>query len=118
MTPLPRFSTVVVLAAALVAYASPTPLTPSSVVRRQTQGDISPLSTAQIASFKPYTHYASTAYCQPATTRTWDCGANCEANPSFMPVDSGGDGVITQFCTLLLMQCHIGVVRSRAHCPI
>lgn len=58
---------------------------------------ITTLSAAQIASFKPFTHYASTAYCKPAQTLTWSCGANCNANPGFKPIASGGDGDLTQF---------------------
>ena len=63
---------------------------------------ITTLSAAQIASFKPFTHYASTAYCKPAQTLTWSCGANCNANPGFKPIASGGDGDLTQFCKLRL----------------
>jgi len=37
---------------------------------------ISPLTAAQVSTFKPYTHYASTAYCKPAKTLAWSCG--CE----------------------------------------
>ncbi|KAI0364330.1 lipase [Pilatotrama ljubarskyi] len=51
----------------------------------------------QVSAFKPYSHYASTAFCQPASTLSWTCGANCDSNPSFIPVASGGDGVITQY---------------------
>lgn len=57
----------------------------------------STLSTAQVAAFKPFTFYASTAACNPSTTLTWTCGANCNANPTFQPVASGGDGDRTQF---------------------
>ncbi|KAI0353777.1 lipase [Trametes cingulata] len=63
-------------------------------VKRQT---ITVLAQSQISSFKPYTHYASTGYCKPAATLAWNCGANCEANPTFFPIASGGDGVVTQF---------------------
>ena len=59
---------------------------------------ITALSTAQVTAFRPYTHYASTGYCSPASTLAWDCGHNCQANPSFEPVASGGDGDLTQFC--------------------
>lgn len=59
---------------------------------------ITTLSAAQIASFKPFTFFASTAYCKPAQTANWTCGANCNANPTFQPIASGGDGVVTQFC--------------------
>ncbi|TFK39676.1 lipase [Crucibulum laeve] len=58
---------------------------------------ISTLSAAEVASFKPYTYYASTAYCTPATTLAWNCGANCNANSGFRPVASGGDGAIIQY---------------------
>ncbi|KAF8510192.1 alpha/beta-hydrolase [Hysterangium stoloniferum] len=61
------------------------------------QGAVTAVSTAQINSFSPFTHFASTAYCQPSTTINWSCGANCNANPGFIPVASGGDGSETQF---------------------
>ncbi|KAF8513711.1 lipase class 3 family protein [Hysterangium stoloniferum] len=61
------------------------------------QGAVTSVSTAQINSFTPFTHFASTAYCQPSTTINWSCGANCNANPGFIPVASGGDGSETQF---------------------
>ncbi|KAM5535323.1 hypothetical protein V8D89_011008 [Ganoderma adspersum] len=66
-------------------------------VRREEEASITALSTAQITAFRPYTHYASTGYCSPASTLAWDCGHNCQANPSFEPVASGGDGDLTQF---------------------
>ncbi|EJF64378.1 alpha/beta-hydrolase [Dichomitus squalens LYAD-421 SS1] len=61
------------------------------------QDAITPLPSAEIAAFKPYTWYASTAYCHPSSTKAWNCGKNCDANPTFVPVDSGGDGNETQF---------------------
>ncbi|EJF57711.1 lipase [Dichomitus squalens LYAD-421 SS1] len=61
------------------------------------QAAVTALSTAQITAFRPYTHYASTAYCSPASTLAWNCGVNCEANPSFESIASGGDGDVTQF---------------------
>ncbi|KAI0675611.1 lipase [Trametes maxima] len=73
--------------------AAPATTTPD-LDRRQS---ITTLSAAQIASFTPYTHYASTGYCSPSTTFNWSCGANCEANPQFEPVASGGDGDKVQF---------------------
>ncbi|KAJ3487874.1 hypothetical protein NLI96_g3231 [Meripilus lineatus] len=75
----------------LVAHALPT--TPDLVPRQA----ITSLTAAQISAFKPFTRYASTAYCNPSTTRTWSCGSNCNANPTFKPVASGGDGDTTQF---------------------
>ncbi|KAI0285637.1 lipase [Russula brevipes] len=58
---------------------------------------ITPLSSAQIDAFAPFTHFASTAYCDSSTTIDWSCGANCQANPDFQPVAAGGDGAGTQF---------------------
>jgi len=58
---------------------------------------ITALTAAQIAAFKPFTHFASTAYCQPSSTLAWNCGANCQANSDFIPVASGGDGSSVQF---------------------
>ncbi|KAF8997862.1 lipase [Cyathus striatus] len=58
---------------------------------------ISTLSAAQVSTYKPYTYYASAAYCKPATTLAWNCGVNCNARSVFKPVASGGDGTIVQF---------------------
>lgn len=38
------------------------------------QAAITTLTAAQVASFKTYTYYASTAYCKPAATLAWNCG--------------------------------------------
>ncbi|TEB33257.1 lipase [Coprinellus micaceus] len=71
------------------AYAAP-------IIRRQ--GDaITALSTTEIAAFRPFTNYASSAYCPAAKLRTWSCGRNCLANPAFQPVAAGGDGNDIQF---------------------
>ena len=78
---------------------------------------VTPLSPIQIASFSAFTNFASAGYCDPSTTATWTCGgaslaalspaasspdypflANCQANPDFLSVASGGDGASTQFC--------------------
>jgi len=58
---------------------------------------ITTLTAAQIASFKPFTYFASTGYCSPSSTLAWNCGATCSANPDFIPVASGGDGSSVQF---------------------
>ncbi|KIY52535.1 lipase class 3 family protein, partial [Fistulina hepatica ATCC 64428] len=50
-----------------------------------------------ITPFKPYTYYASTAYCDPSTTLNWTCGDDCEANADFEPLASGGNGGTVQF---------------------
>ncbi|EAU90628.1 lipase [Coprinopsis cinerea okayama7 len=57
---------------------------------------VSILSPAEVADYRPYTHYAFTASCSPAKTLTWSCGGNCDANPQFLPIASGGDGAIVQ----------------------
>lgn len=64
-------------------------------VKRQS---ITALSQSQISSFKPYTFFASAAYCNPSTTINWSCGANCQANTGFEPIAAGGDGDSVQFC--------------------
>lgn len=76
-----------VLLSTLAAQAIP-------LERRQT---ITALTSSQITAFRPFTHFASTAYCQPSTTLTWSCGTNCAANSDFIPVASGGDGASVQF---------------------
>ncbi|KAG7094313.1 hypothetical protein E1B28_007915 [Marasmius oreades] len=81
-------SFVILVALIAAVVASPTP------EKRQS---ITILSSSQVASFKPYTFYASAAYCNPANTLAWNCGANCQANPTFKPVASGGDGDSVQF---------------------
>jgi len=60
---------------------------------------IAPMTSAQVNAFRPYTYYASAGYCNPSVTKTWTCGANCDANPGFRPIASGGDGSNTQFCS-------------------
>ncbi|KAI9440881.1 lipase [Lactarius indigo] len=66
----------------------------AATVKRQ---DITPLSSGQISSFSPFTRFASAVYCDPSTTINWTCGANCQANPDFVPTASGGDGGAIQF---------------------
>ncbi|KLO06124.1 lipase [Schizopora paradoxa] len=58
---------------------------------------IKTVSSSTVSLFKPYSHFASAAYCKPAATRNWTCGTNCEANPGFQPSASGGDGTDTQY---------------------
>ncbi|KAF9256516.1 alpha/beta-hydrolase [Marasmius fiardii PR-910] len=85
-----RLFGIVALLVALTAIvvASPTP------GKRQS---ITILSAAQVAAYKPYAFYAAAAFCQPANTLAWNCGGNCQANPTFKPLASGGDGGFVQF---------------------
>ncbi|KAJ3576106.1 hypothetical protein NP233_g659 [Leucocoprinus birnbaumii] len=80
--------------ASLLALAALTNASPLNHAKRQS---ITALSTSQIDAFTPFTHFASTAYCNPSTTSNWSCGANCQANSDFIPVASGGDGSSVQF---------------------
>ena len=66
--------------------------------------DITPLTPAQIAAFKPFTYFASAGYCDSSATATWTCGPICDANPTFKPVASGGDGDDIQFCEEFLFR--------------
>ncbi|GJE91299.1 lipase family protein [Phanerochaete sordida] len=79
---------------ALMAVAVVALPAPQRLAARQT---ISALSTSQISSYKPYSYYASAGYCAASATADWNCGANCEANPSFIPIASGGDGDDVQY---------------------
>jgi len=42
---------------------------------------ITALSTTQITPYRPFTHFASTAYCNPSTTITWNCGGMSQIFP-------------------------------------
>ncbi|KLO07740.1 lipase class 3 family protein [Schizopora paradoxa] len=84
------------LLSTLVSFAAALPPLPRALESRQTQS-IKTVASSQISTFKPYTFYASAAYCQPNTTLSWSCGANCDANSGFQPSVSGGDGTDTQF---------------------
>lgn len=80
---------------------------------------ITALSISQIDFYNPYTWFASAAYCTPSTTSKWSCGcrfsnilifvesgvnpyliADCQANPGFAPIASGGDSTIIQYCMI------------------
>ncbi|KAJ6581033.1 lipase [Mycena capillaripes] len=75
----------------LLSYSAPTSAATSA------DQNITALSKAQVAAYRPYTFFAGTGYCPPNSTLTWSCGANCLANPDFKPVASGGDGESVQY---------------------
>jgi len=83
------------LALALLAALPASQALPVSI--HHPRASISTLSTTQISSFKPYTFYASAGYCSAAKILAWNCGVNCQANPSFVPTASGGNGDDDQF---------------------
>ena len=43
---------------------------------------ITALSSAQISAFKPFTFFASAAYCQPTATINWSCGGMSYNTPT------------------------------------
>lgn len=59
---------VLVVAVSVISSSFASPL---SATRRQS---ITTLSTSQIETFKPFTFFASAAYCNPSTTINWSCG--------------------------------------------
>ena len=119
------------LSASILAHAIPTSFRsrlPATDIRQEDKlgaaakrQSITALSSTQISAFKPFSFFASAAYCQPSTTINWSCGstlfpidglvkftdlsavylANCNNNPGFEPTTSGGDGTDTQFCVAL-----------------
>ncbi|RXW16318.1 hypothetical protein EST38_g9541 [Candolleomyces aberdarensis] len=82
------------LFAQLLTVAFAAPVSQTLEVR---QTDVSALSADDVAVYKPYTWYASTAACNPTNTSAWNCGTKCSANPSFIPIASGGDGGNVQY---------------------
>lgn len=64
---------------------------------------ITAMSSVQVDGLTPYTYYASAGFCDPSVTKTWTCGANCNANSGFEPIASGGDGSTTQFCSQVFL---------------
>jgi len=83
------------LGVALLAAVSAVQAVPAPGLKARQS--ITALSQSQITTLTPYTWYASAGYCSASETANWSCGANCEANPSFEPVASGGDGDGTQY---------------------
>ena len=79
-----RFFATLTIAAAIACNVFATPL-PSKVgtfvadylIRRQA---ITPLPAAQVSSFKPFTFFASAAYCHANVTIDWSCGGNVYSN--------------------------------------
>ena len=89
------------LLATLVVLATSTPAVPTAASLLPRQDAITPVPAGEIAAFKPYSWFAAAANCNASMTIDWSCGEKCNANPGFKPVASGGDGVVTQFCTRL-----------------
>ena len=94
MAPISSFA----LLATLVALSTSTRAVPTISTLLPRQAAVTPVPTAEVAAFKPYTWFAAAANCNASLTMDWSCGAKCDANPGFKPIASGGDGVVTQFC--------------------
>jgi len=82
--------TISALLSAIAVQAIPAP----NLEERQS---ITALSTTSIDAFTPYSYYAAAGYCAAAATVTWSCGADCQANPAFIPTASGGNGDAVQY---------------------
>lgn len=104
-----------------IVNTAPGPRFVTQLSKRQSSA-VTTLDSMEISSFKPFTFFANTAYCNPNTTINWSCGgtcsvwfififqnwtvciccelwtANCDANSDFIPIASGGDGISIQFC--------------------
>ncbi|KAF9563620.1 alpha/beta-hydrolase [Agrocybe pediades] len=78
-----------ILGFGLLAHAVP--------LRRDSSSTLTTLSSDEIAAFRPFSFYAALAYCKPASILSLSCGQNCDANPTFQPIASGGDGIDVQF---------------------
>ena len=87
------------LLAAVGVLAAPVDDVDNSVGAASPPAVVTAISNSQVDSYTPFTHYAAAGYCNSSVTKTWTCGANCDANPGFKPIASGGDGSSTQFCT-------------------
>ncbi|EIN06264.1 alpha/beta-hydrolase [Punctularia strigosozonata HHB-11173 SS5] len=92
------------LASALLSTAIP--------LKLEKRASVTALSSSQISAFKPFSFFASAGYCDPSATLAWTCGANCDANPGFVPVASGGDGSKEQFWFVGFDPAHDTVIVS------
>ena len=60
-----------------IPYAFFAPILAFSALKDSLLGHVkhqTTLTTSQINEFTPFTHFASTAYCDPDTTVDWTCG--------------------------------------------
>ena len=96
------------LLAAMGVFAAPVDDVDNSVDAVPPLAAVTAISNSQVDSYTPFTHYAAAGYCNPSVTKTWTCGANCDANPGFKPIASGGDGSSTQFCTYEVSETGLG----------
>ncbi|KDQ19409.1 hypothetical protein BOTBODRAFT_102576 [Botryobasidium botryosum FD-172 SS1] len=63
----------------------------------ETRDGVSILSPTIIATFKPYTQFASAAFCSPSLTANWTCGEACDSRPGFTTYGAGGDSDNVQY---------------------
>lgn len=70
--------------------------TPTAVAVKS-RDEVTVLTEAQIAAFRPYTQFARAVGCAGRDALAWNCGGPCSALPEFQPTASGGDGDAEQF---------------------
>ncbi|KAJ8502579.1 hypothetical protein ONZ45_g11632 [Pleurotus djamor] len=58
---------------------------------------VTPLQSAQVSSFAPFSFFAKAAYCGQDLIRDWSCGRSCDQNADFIPTLVGGNGGTIQF---------------------
>ncbi|KAG8739234.1 hypothetical protein FRC12_016399, partial [Ceratobasidium sp. 428] len=81
----------------LLAFIPSVLSTPAPMKRGEIAGSVTPLSTAEVDSYIPYSWFAAAAYCSQASQATWTCGS-CQAPPvkDFIVYASGGDSSVIQ----------------------
>ena len=70
------FSSLVLALSAFNAYAAPVEAEVETAQLEKRQS-IAALSASQVSTYKPYTYFASAAYCNPTQTKAWNCGGGC-----------------------------------------
>jgi hypothetical protein len=88
-------SLVLLLSGASVALgaAVPSPRPNVQLEERST----TPISTAELSGYAPYTRFAAAAYCGLDAIKNWNCGDACNGLKGFKPTLVGGDGNGVQF---------------------
>lgn len=82
--------------ALFVAVATHAAAAPTTVAVESSE-EVTALTDAQIAAFRPYTQFARAVGCAGHEAPAWNCGGPCDALPEFKLTDSGGDGDAEQF---------------------
>jgi hypothetical protein len=83
------------LSAATSAWAAVVP-SPRPNVQLE-ERDTTPVNSADLSGFAPYTQFARAAYCDPSIVQGWGCGEACDAVQGFEVTLTGGDGNGVQY---------------------